>query len=253
MDFVEEASTNSTTFQNKNSKQTTSDGISFHSEVSRTTYFYRMGFFTTKTKAVERSKKRKWRKLGFTTTTMLTSNCGGKGNKQYDGYKTIVKAGALGGYKLLQFTPQIMLYKRNHTSIIDTSVLTGGSRSKTVSIGGNLGASEQGISAGISAGYTYSYDPNGLQIKNISGKNELQPNWICYKEKDDCEHNEWYQVTPMIIVKNPLGKKRTTKVSARVKDLLFSGTFKDYFIPNHSGSEYVSMTIKNHKLVSFHK
>lgn len=218
-----------------------------YGEVSRTTYYYRKSKYNHDTVAQKKGKKAGsgWSKLGCSTVTLASYNAGGSGNKRYDAFWTIARVGALNGYGVSTFTVQSRLYNQNNCSILDVTNLKGGKEKKTTSIG----ASANGLSATFSAGYSYSYDPNELKIQNTNGDSELQPNWICSKDFFDVKPNEWYTIKPMILVKSPKGKMKETKVSSRVKDLQFEGLYKAYKVKNSSGSEYVYLTVKNHKKV----
>lgn len=219
-------------------------------EASRTTYYYRKHWYNTDTAAEKKgtSVSSSWSKMGYSTVTLAGYNIGGKGKKCYDAFWSTILIGALNNYKLKFFTAQTRLYNQNSCSIIDKSILKGGSKSTTVSVGAGLGATESGISPNISGGYSYSYDPDGLYIDNISGDSELQPNWVC--EKKSPKGNESYKLNPMIIVKSPKGTEKETKVSARVKNLFFEGNLKSYKVANATGGEYVNVVVKNHKKVS---
>ena len=74
------------------------------------------------------------------------------------------------------------------------------------------------------------------------------PNWVCSKSFFDAKANGRAKITPMIIVDSPKGKKKITKVSARVKLLRFK-CINSYAIKNNSGNEYVYLKVKNHKEV----
>ena len=92
-----------------------------------------------------------------------------------------------------------------------------------------------------------------MKIVNYSGDSELQPCWKCTKKLKDCYSNERYNIKPSIVVKSPKGKTKETKVSMRVKKLYFTGGWQSYYIGNTSGSEYVYITVKNHKKVKLYE
>lgn len=218
-----------------------------YGEVSRTTYYYRKSKYNHDTAALKKGKKAEsgWSKLGYSTVTLASYNAGGSGKKRYDAFWTIARVGALNGYGVSKFTVQSRLYNQNNCSLLDITNLKGGKEKKTTTIG----ASASGLSATFSAGYSYSYDPNELKIQNKNGDSELQPNWVCSKDIFDVEPNESYTIKPMVLVKSPKGKTKETKVSSRVKNLQFEGLYKAYKVTNSSGSEYVYLTVKNHKKV----
>ncbi|MBE5889888.1 MAG: hypothetical protein E7282_02850 [Lachnospiraceae bacterium] len=221
---------------------------SAYAETSRTTYFYRLHWYNHETKAAKKGECVSGRKMGYATVTLSAYSAGGKGKKRYDTFWTTALVGAANDYKLLNFTVQNRLYEQNNCSIIDASVLESGQESKTVSIGSSISASETGLSSSLSSGFSYTYDPNGLTIKNkTNGGDEMMPIWECSKKRKDASENEYYTIKPAIVVKSPNGKNKPTKVSARVKNLTFSGAAKDYTVANGSGSEYVYLEVKNHK------
>lgn len=159
---------------------------SSYAEKSRTTYYYgKSGLWSADTKALKKgdSAGRGWNKMGFSTITLSVYNVGKAGKKRYDLFMGNMRVGALNGYILTKFTGQMRLYNQNGCEIIDSSSLKGDiNENVSTSIGAGLGASESGISASLSAGYTYSYNPNGMKILNTSGDSELQPNWKCSKK-----------------------------------------------------------------------
>lgn len=226
---------------------------SSYAEQSRTTYYYgKSGFWSADTKALKKGKSpgSGWNKMGFSTINLSVYNVGGKGKKRYDLFMGGMRLGALNGYILTDFTGQIRLYDQNKCEIIDSSILKGDiNENVSTTIGAELEAEESGISASLSAGYTYSYNPNGMKIINTSGDSELQPNWKCSKSWKHCEKNEVYRIRPSIVVKSPKGKSTQTKVSMRVKNLRFEGTYTVYNVANRTGSEYVYLEVCNHKKV----
>lgn len=226
---------------------------SSYAEKSRTTYYYgKSGLLSADTKALKKGESAGsgWNKMGFSTITLSVYNVGGKGNKRYDLFMGNIRIGGLNGYILPKFTGQMRLYDQNGCEIIDSSNLKGDvNESVSTSIGAGLGASESGVSASLSAGYSYSYNPNGMKITNTSGDSELQPNWKCSKKWNNCEKNEVYVIKPSIVVKSPKGKTKETKVSMRVKNLRFEGTWTAYEVANRTGSEYVHLEVCNHKKV----
>ena len=227
-----------------------------YSEATRTTYYYGKSGLSTDTKALEKTVKagKGWNKMGFSTITLSVFNVGGSGKKRYDLFMGNMQVGPLNGYWMTEFHGQMRLYNQNSCSIIDTSTLKGDANENvSTSIGAGLGASESGISASLSAGYSYSYNPSGMKIVNYSGDSELQPCWKCTKKLKDCYSNERYNIKPSIVVKSPKGKTKETKVSMRVKKLYFTGEWQSYYIGNTSGSEYVYITVKNHKKVKLYE
>lgn len=225
-----------------------------YAEKSRTTYFYRTTTISPTGAAVQKGKEVPWhyKKIGYTTLTLYAINAKGNGEKgkRYDAFYTTALVGASNGFSLLACTVQNRLYDQHDCSIIDMTQLSGGDDTKkTASIGLNVSAGEKGLSAAFSGGFSYSYNPSGYKIKNTTyNGDEMQPNWECSKSAWDAEANGWIKVTPMILVKSPNGKDKNTKVSARVKNLIFKN-INTYAVTNRSGSEYVYLNVKNHKEV----
>ncbi len=217
----------------------------------RTTYFYRFSTMSPTGVATKKGTDVQWyyKKIGYTTLTLYAIKAGGRGDRRFDAFYTIALVGGSGGFSLLNFTVQNRLYDEHDCEIIDVSHLKGGDEKKSVTLGLGLGASGKGLSPNFSAGFSYSYNPSGYKISNTTNDgNEMQPNWVCSKSFFDAKANGRAKITPMIIVDSPKGKKKITKVSARVKLLRFK-CINSYAIKNNSGNEYVYLKVKNHKEV----
>ncbi len=176
-------------------------------------------------------------KLGSIRVTGYLIKVKTVGTKTYDNIYSIVTASGLSN-KFVKYYQYNMELMSSNASILDETWLDGGTK-PTVSTSLASGFSSDGKST-ITSSTSYSYNPNGQNILNALGNNNIKT-WKA-TPASNVENGSW-KISPSITVLNNSGTTSNTTVHMYVNSFQLSGGVRTYT----SGSRVqANFTFRNH-------
>ncbi len=213
------------------------------------TYYYRQSKLNYKTAAISNKSDAEtgWQQIGWGRISMYALPAGGKGSDRFNAIYTVANVCGSNNRAVSSYTTQTRLYEKDNAYLLDYTYLTGGSGTKTTTIGSSFGIStDAGLSATYSNGYSYTYDPMDCTIVTRMDDPYIVK-WTIIAPDGNGYIGLALKLTPMVLIHS--NKGQTVKVSARIFDINIAAAIKgNYTIANHSGSQYTWMKIKNHTM-----